>query len=165
MKYQIKLKNHINLFASFTKPAKIEEIRFVERTLSISIPVSLKEFFLLVGNDYDYLWGGGGADKLNLIPTNHEICKKILKECSVVFNREYFVFSRYGDDQFMFVYLDDGDDPSVYRFETELFYCGDDYVSGSSSWGFPRGVIKISDSFSAAINKLVEDELNNKKTI
>ena len=72
-------------------PQKLKKFDLSEDFEHINSGIT-QRFFLLVGNDYDYLWGGGGADKLNLIPTNHEICKKILKECSVVFNREYFVF-------------------------------------------------------------------------
>jgi hypothetical protein len=60
----------------------------------------------------------------------------------------------------MFVYLDEGDDPIVYKFESQLSDLGDSYIPGSSAWGYPPGVLKIADSFSSAINELVNDNLN-----
>lgn len=159
MKYQNKLQNNIELFARNTVPATIEEIVSAESELGIQIPLAIKEFFLLVGNDYDNLWGGGGADKLSRLMYNKSLAIKLLNECGVFLKRDYFVFSSYSGDQFLFVYLDEGDDPAVYRFETELFYCGDDYIVGSSSWGLPKGVSKVANSFSEMINKIVEDRI------
>jgi hypothetical protein len=159
MKYQISLQDNIGLYSLNTSPSSMEEISKVEKELGIVIPLAIKEFLLLVGNDYDYLWGGGGADKLERLIYNKDLSIKLLNECNVVFNRSYFVFSSYSGDQFMFIYLDEGDNPPVYRFETELFYCGDEYIPESSSWGYPKGVSRIADSFSGMINSVVENKL------
>ncbi|WP_444670956.1 SMI1/KNR4 family protein [Flavobacterium columnare] len=159
MKYQVKLQDNIGLYSQNTVPANINEITSIEKELGILIPMAIKEFFLLVGNDYDYLWDGGGADKISRLIYNKNLAIKLLNECGVFFSRDYFVFSSYSGDQFMFVYLDEGDDPPVYRFETELFYCGDDYMPGSSTWSFPKGVSKIADSFSEMINNVVTNKI------
>jgi hypothetical protein len=159
MKYQRLLEENINLFKAYTKLASIEQIELIERELAIIIPVSIREFFLLVGNDYDYIWGGGGGDKISMLDYNFQLSKKILNECNLSLFRKYFAISAYSGDQFLFVYLDDGEDPPVYRFELELFYCGEEYISGSSSWGYPKGVSKISDSFSDMINTVVKQKL------
>jgi len=164
MKYQIKLQANIGLYADNTAPATIEEITTVEKEIGVLIPTAIKEFFLLVGNDYDYLWDGGGGDKLNRLTYNKNLSIKLLKECGVFFSRDYFVFSSYSGDQFLFVYLDEGDNPAVYRFETELFYCGDDYMPDSSTWGYPQGVSKVADSFTEMINNVVTNKIKQQNS-
>jgi len=159
MKYQQLLNDNIGLFQSYTESASFDEINHVEQELNIMIPLSIKEFLLLVGNDYDLILRGGGGAKQSLNNYKYIIdtAFKLLNSCNIKLDK-LFPFLEYGD-QFLFVYLDDGEDPPVYRFELELFYCGEEYISGSSSWGYPKGVSKISDSFSDMINTVVKQKL------
>lgn len=113
----------------------------------------------MVGNDYDYIWGGGGADRLETIDYNMELAGTLLQESEMDLPRKYFVFSSYSDDQFLFIYLNEGDDPAVYRYEVELFDLGDSYIPGSSGWEYPKGVSKVANSFSEMINNIVQTKL------
>ncbi|MCJ1805928.1 hypothetical protein MRP92_03260 [Flavobacterium covae] len=61
--------------------------------------------------------------------------------------------------------VDDGNNPSVYRFETELFYCGDEYVPDLSKWGYPKGISKVAYSFSEMINIIVADKIKQQNTL
>lgn len=118
---------------------------------------------MITGNDYDLILRGGGGVEQSLNNYKHILntAKSLLESCDIRIDN-YFPFLEYGD-QFLFVYLDEGEDPPVYRFELELFYCGDDYIPGSSIWGYPKGVSKISDSFSKMINDIVKSKLENNK--
>ena len=161
MKYQNLLQSQIDIFRQYIAPASLDEIESIEKEYNIFIPKSLKEFFLLVGNDYNFLWEASGQAKLSMVGYNFRLSQTLLKECQVEFSKNYFVFSSYSGDQFLFVYLDEGDDPAVYLFETELFYCGDNYKFGSSTWGYPKGVSKIADSFSELINNIIMEKVGN----
>ena len=161
--YLNKLKDNLQLFKD-SKPASIEKINGVENELHIQLPEVLKEFLLLTGDNYDMiLRGGGGAkqgiDNLHYIQNiSFNLLKSTGQDIKMI-----FPFLEYGD-QFLFVYLDEGEDPTVYRFETELFYCGDDYIPDSSTWGYPKGVSKVADSFSSMINSVVEYKLKQQNT-
>lgn len=133
-----------------------QNLNKIENDFNIKFPESLYEFLLLAGEEYDDIFDGIGACKLSRFKYNIELAQKLLAERNLDFKKKYIPFASYSGDQFMFVYLDEGDDPTVYQFETELFYCGVDYMPESSSWGYPRGVSKIADSFSDMINRIVE---------
>ncbi len=159
MKYLTNFKDNLSLFSSNVKPSSLEEVKNLEERLGVKLPQVLIDFFVLVGGDYDAIWGGGGGDKIETIDYTLNLAKKLLSEVSICLE-DYFAFSSYNDDQFLFVYLNEGDDPCVYRFEMELFYCGDEYIPGSSEWGYPKGVMKVADSFSEMIDEIVQSKLN-----
>jgi hypothetical protein len=159
IKFQKLLSEKRFFFEPHIVSTSIQEVSSIQSDLGGIIPLSLKEFFQLAGGSYDYLLGGGAGDKLQNLLSYKTLSNKILEECGTKIEKPYLVFSYYGGDQFLFVYIDEGEDPAVYRFETELYYCGDDYIPNSSSWGYPKGVSKIADSFSAMINKIVERKI------
>jgi len=155
-----KLQNNLKLYQGKLQPASPKQVLDLEIKLNRKLPLVLKEFFLLVGGDYDTLWGGGGGDKLSKINFTLDLSKELLNETSVILE-DYFPFSSYNDDQFLFVYYKDGDNPPVYKFELELYYCGDDYMPSSSSWNYPKGVSKIADSFSNMIEDIINYKIAN----
>ena len=148
------LKSNINFFN--TEKSDKESIELVDKKYNIKLPEVLIEFLILVGNNYDEIFDGIGACKLSKVDYNIDLAKKLLSERNLNFNSKYFPFASYSGDQFLFVYLDAEENPPVYKFETELFRCGDDYIKGASSWGYPMGVSKVADSFSEMINEIVQ---------
>lgn len=160
-KYLKELQKNIFSFKD-VKPSSNEKIMQLETELNIKLPTSVKEFFLLTGDDYDMMLRGGGGAKqgLNNIEYIQSVAFDLLKSTEVELSN-IFPFLEYGD-QFLFVYLNEGENPVVYRFETELFYCGDDYIPESSSWGYPKGVSKVADSFSEMINQVIENKIKPK---
>jgi len=160
VRYLNKLKDNIQLFND-AKPSSIEKIIEIEFEFDIQLPQAVKEFFLLTGNDYDMMLRGGGGAKqgVNNLKYIRDVSFDLLKSTGSEIEN-IFPFLEYAD-QFLFVYLTEGDNPAVYRFETELFYCGDDYMPGSSTWGYPKGVSKVADSFSSMINSVVENKLKH----
>lgn len=135
-----------------TEPLKIN---LLEKEIRFSLPVAFKEFLYLTGADYDMLLRGGGGMPQNIdtLSTIHFIANSILKDCSTSIDN-FFPFVEY-IDQFLFFYINDGDDPPIYRFETELYYCGDAYITDSSNWGLPKGILKVAESFSEMINRAI----------
>ena len=145
------------------EPSNEAKIIELERQKEIDFPRAIFEFFLLAGEDYNSLFDGIGACSLKRIDYNINLAKELLADRDMDFEKKYFPFASYSGDQFLFIYLDEGDDPAVYRFETELYFCGEDYIQGSSSWGYPKGVSKVSDSFSKMIDEIVECKINDMK--
>lgn len=162
MKYLKKLENNLSLFA--IKNSSKMTVNAIEQLHNIKFPTALFEFLVLAGEDYDDIFDGMGACKLSRLGYNIDLSNKLLADRNLKFSKEFLPFASLSGDQFMFVYLDEGDDPAVYRFETELFYCGDDYIPGSGSWGYPKGVSKVADSFSGMINSLVESRLKQRNS-
>lgn len=137
-------------------PTDISKINFLEEELGFSLPLAFKELLYLTGEDYDMLLRGGGGmpqniDKLSAISS---IANDILKNCNATIDG-FFPFLEY-IDQFLFFYIDDGDNPPIYRFQTELYYSGDDSIPNASSLGLSKGVIKVSKSFTEMINRAIE---------
>jgi hypothetical protein len=163
IKYLNTLKSNIELFND-VRPSTIDKINQLETQLGIQLPLSAKEFFLLAGDDYDMMLRGGGGAKQGIdnIEYIREVSFNLLKSTGTEL-KNIFPFLEYAD-QFLFFYLNEGDDPSVFRFETELFYCGDDYIPGSSSWGYPKGVSKVADRFSEMINNIVTNKIKQQNS-
>lgn len=160
--YLNKLKDNMQLFSD-ARPSSIAKITEIELEFDIQLPQTIKEFFLLTGDDYDMMLRGGGGAKQGVENLKHirDVSFALLKSTGSEI-KSIFPFLEYAD-QFLFVYLTDGDDPAVYRFETELFHCGEDYMPGSSTWGYPKGVSKVADSFSSMINSVVENKLRQRR--
>ncbi len=154
MEYLKNLEENLNLFS--VKPSTAKEIKNLEEKLNIKLPKVIVEFFELSGGNYDDIWGGGGEDTIYKIDYTIDLAKRLLKETSIELGN-YFPFSSYNDDQFLFIIIDEQENnPKVYRFEMELFHCGEDYIPNSNEWNLPKGVIKIADSFSEMIDKIIE---------
>jgi hypothetical protein len=151
IKYLKKLKEYRNL-----SPTNLSKIDALEKEMGFTLPETFKEFLYLTGEDYDMLLRGGGGmpQGINNLSAILAISNGILKDCNTVIDN-YFPFLEY-IDQFLFFYTTDGDNPPIYRFEMELYYCGDEYIQGSGSWGFPKGVLKVADSFTEMIEKAIE---------
>jgi hypothetical protein len=134
-----------------------EDINATETGLGFALPAAIREFLELTGDDYDFLYGGGTSSKLRDVPYNVKLAKNLLDKFSVDLSGRIFPFTSYSDDLFFFVYPADGDDPPVYRFESELWYRGDEYIAGSSTSGLPRGVTKLDEHFSNFISGLAQE--------
>ncbi|OWP84397.1 hypothetical protein BWK59_05570 [Flavobacterium davisii] len=163
IKYLNKLKDNFQLFKD-SKPSSIEKIDALENELSIQLPKTVKEFLFLTGDDYDMMLRGGGGAKQGIENMDYirDVSFNLLKSTGQEI-KNIFPFLEYAD-QFLFYFLDEGDDPAVYRFETELFYCGDDYMPDSSKSGYPKGVSKVAYSFSSMINSVVDNKLKQQNT-
>ena len=159
MEYMQSLQQNLSLFGKNLKGASEIEINQAEEKMGFRFPEAVREFLLFAGNDYSYLWRGTGGDGLPNQDYQLKLSAKLLAECKVVLPADYYPFSTYSGDQFMFFYFSDGDNPPVYRFEMELFDRGDEYIPGSVALGYPKGVSKIADTFSELINYFVQAEI------
>jgi hypothetical protein len=132
-------------------PTDLAKINLLEKKIGFPFPIAFKEFLYLTGEDYDMLLRGGGGMPQNIdkLPTINSIANDILKNCNTTIDN-FFPFLEYVD-QFLFFFIHEGDNPPVYRFEKELYYCGDDYIPNASSWGLPKGILKVADSFTEMI--------------
>lgn len=87
-------------------------------------PKALKELLYLAG-DYCYLLDYGLADNQQEL---QEFVLENLGEYNKVISRPFYVIDVYNSsDQFLFVYLDEGDDPIVY--EAHYFYDSDPWIT------------------------------------
>ena len=145
-----------NLKPSKFFPLPESQVIEMESRLGITFPATLFDFFVLTGADYDLLMrGGGGAPQsVTCLPAIGAVAYNLLKQYGADIDAAYLAFLEYSD-QFLYVRLDEGDDPPVYSFEAELFYCGNDYLPGSSQSGLPRGVRLAAPSFSEMIAQVL----------
>jgi hypothetical protein len=141
-------------FLEKATPARIEE---VERQLGHQFPPAIREFLLLAGGNLDPLFGGGGKGGLNFLDLVIQYAAEALSEVGAVIERPFFLIYTLNDDRLVFCYWEDGDDPPVYVFEHELFYLGDEYIAGSSTSGFPKGVSLFNSKFSMMIHHMAHE--------
>ncbi len=112
LEYLKKLENFYNENPKISKIGVSEqEINKLEQELNIKLPTAYKEFLFLAGNR-NSIFGSweSGFEYLDLIQTN-------LKESMDDVNlhlKPHFIFGEYGNDQCLFFFLDEGDNPPIY---------------------------------------------------
>jgi len=129
-------KNHI-------APISLSEITQLEQTYNSSIPFpkALRELLYLAGKSC-YVCDYGLYENQNELQVS---VREYMAEENRVITRPFFAIDVYNDgDQFVFVYLDDGDDPAVYEGH---YYDRDDR---------PDWVTLVYQSLSSYITVLVE---------
>jgi hypothetical protein len=120
IKYQIELKDNPSIefggAAQTLKPISLEEIISLEQEYNNGhqFPVALRELLFLAGN-YCYVLEYGLNDSQYEM---QEWVRSSLPDYrkDLVINRPFFIIDTYnGPGQFLFIYLDEGDDPMVYE--------------------------------------------------
>ncbi|MEZ2337822.1 hypothetical protein AB6735_19395 [Mucilaginibacter sp. RCC_168] len=120
IKYLIQLKNHPTIkekstdYVNKLKPLTEAEIVSLEVRYNDekTFPAALRELLYLAGNDC-YVLDYGLSDSQEEM---QEDGRKWLVKHNKTINRPFFVIDVYnGSNQFLFVYLDEGDDPLVYE--------------------------------------------------
>lgn len=74
-------------------------------------PKVLKELLYLAGNECYVLDYGRANDQQEL----QEIARKQMQDNDILENRPFYVFDFYSGYSFLFIYLDEGDNPDVYQ--------------------------------------------------
>ena len=118
LEYQNKLKNNLNIKGYKMQGVTEKEIREVEKKYNINFPKSYIEFLLLAGKSCIGLPLYDTSDLETLAADWHqEIMWEELERTNAIkdFQRPFWQFAESnGCEQFVFFYLDDGDDPTVY---------------------------------------------------
>lgn len=120
------LKNLENIHTSNKRISKIGvseiDISLLEEKLNLSFPKAYKEFLFIAGNRDGILgdWNRG-FDNLELIQEEAE--ESFVRVGLDLTN--FFAFAEYARDQFIFFFLDEGENPPVYMFAEEKFHKND----------------------------------------
>lgn len=140
--------DHPNVSKMGVSELKIEQL---EQELNVKLPIGYKEFLFLAGNR-NSIFGSweSGFEYLDLIQTN-------LKESMDDVNlhlKPHFIFGEYGNDQCLFFFLDEGENPPIYIYAEEKFHKNEkgEYVYYK----------KTNNSFSDCIDGFIESTLNSK---
>ena len=147
IKYLTQLKNNPSAYPMDVKypqtivPIPLSEIAQLEKLYNNNspFPVALKELLFLAG-DYCYVLDTGTFDTQQEM--QEYVRGKLISE-DLLISRPFFVIDVYNaPDQFLFVYLDEGDNPAVY----EAIYYNET----------PNRIHHINDSLSGYIDALIE---------
>jgi hypothetical protein len=147
-----------------------EAIEAMERQLGVHFPASVKEMMRLLGKDWDDLLrnGGGLLQCLQTMPHIQEVSRKILAEMEVFLPFDWVAIVEYSE-VFLFVRLDEGDDPPLYRFYIEDAIVDKAIPSEEFKSPYPKGVRLGDESFHHHVERLAQerldllDELDNRK--
>ena len=151
-----------------------ETIFKVENALKIKFPEAVREFFLIGGGGrYDIFWYGIDFSNYTLetLPLMINEVKDELdqlhnfKKDDTFYNYHLPILNE--SEVYDFVMLNEGDDPSVYRFSFELFAEWDNVSEKDlDNWllrtfnGLPlskfRGALKLSNNFSEYVRKRMQ---------
>lgn len=147
------LKNLENIHTSNKRISKIGvseiDISLLEEKLNLSFPKAYKEFLFIAGNR-DGILGDWNRGFDNL--------EGIQEEAEESFNnvglglRNFFAFAEYGGDQFLFFFLNEGDNPPVYAYD-EMKIHKDEY-------GNPSYYKKTKPSFTDFIEKHIDEQIS-----
>jgi hypothetical protein len=125
------------------------QISAYARARAITLPAAVQAFLRIAGADYDFLFGGGTRATFASLAGIAEEAAEILTECGGAIDRPFLPLLTYSGAMFLFVYLDDGDDPPVYRFECES--------TGAISGDLPPGFVRTDAAFSTMLEALVAE--------
>jgi hypothetical protein len=141
----------------YVSPCTSEKVAQLEIDLGYTLPLAIKEFFLLTGEDYMMLVTGPlhTEQSVNAIfEMQSTLAKYMVQSGNVPFeNVLAFTHSEYG---FNFVYVNEGDNPVVYFYDDNFI----DYP-GSYSYlpGFPLGTSSGGETFQDFIEERINEEL------
>jgi len=114
IKYLISLSDTPERDGFINEPISLDEIASLERTYNggVEFPKALKELLLLAG-DYCTIFDYGLSSSQHEL---QEFVRENLREENKSISCPFFAVDVYNAyDQFLFVYLDEGDDPPVYE--------------------------------------------------
>ena len=150
--------NISNLRGSISRGLNIEEITFLEEKLNNgnSFPKALKEYLYLAG-EYNTLGfdtqgiGYGGNEYLAMM----EFYEKKMKQKGLKMEKPYLILHSHDGECFLFLYLDEGDDPQPYNFGVDEGYRSE---NGEIIFKTPQ------NSFSELVDVLVDRALKGLTT-
>lgn len=146
------LKNLKNTYNSTTKLDRIGvselEISNLEINLNLRLPKAYKEFLFIAGKRDSIIrdWNRG-FDHL----------EGIQEEAEESFNnvnlnlKSFFAFAEYARDQFLFFFLNEGENPPVYIFAEEKFH-----KNNKGEYVYYK---KTDETFSSCIDDLIKDAI------
>lgn len=133
----------------------ISEIKIneIEQEIGKKFPQSFREFLFLGGEEANMMADmDNGCFLLNGEAYWREMqqyCHEEMNNEGVKPEKDFWAFAALdGGEQFHFFYFDDGDDPAVYYYSSyhDNFDTGEEFA----------GIVKIKDTFSTYINKLID---------
>ena len=146
IQYQQQLRDNPSLGGHSNRPMTITEIEQLETLYNTGdeFPKSLRELLFLAGNKCAILDGGISATKQMM----QDEVRASLSLYGKTISRPFYVIDVYNaNDQFLFVYLDEGDDPDVY----EAMYHEDLYPENAVAW-----IHKVMSPLSAIVNSRIQ---------
>lgn len=158
IKYLQSMQQNPVLWGDESRGITLERIKELEQKLNNGkeFPKAFREY-LFLGGDYNHLGfdsHGIGYDYKNMTTTKgedfialKEYYEKKMPKYKVSLNRPYIILDSYDGLSFMFIYLDEGDDPRVYNFGVDPDYRDD---NGEIIYPIPE------KTFSELINRLVD---------
>lgn len=131
------------------------EIVIAETQLGIQFPKAYKEFLFLAGELNNGLFGNAVSSSLDwAIEDFQQDAKEELARKNITIPQPFWNFAEAdGGEFFLFFFLNDGENPPIYAFET----IDSDTIFEE---GLPKGVRKISDTFSSRIDELIKHHKN-----
>lgn len=149
IEYLTKMKNTPKIKHTANRGVSEEKIKQAESKMGIKFPKAFKEF-LYLGGDYEEVISDWNRGFDNL--------EGIQEEAEESFNnvglglRNFFAFAEYGGDQFLFFFLNEGDNPPVYAYD-EMKIHKDEY-------GNPSYYKKTKPSFTDFIEKHIDEQIS-----
>ena len=146
LKYLKKLAENVTIGKSTVRGVSEEEIRVVEEKFDIQFPKAYREFLLLAGEYCGALPLYDTASLEELAADWHqEIMKETLEDFGTVIDKPFWLYAESnGCEQFAFFYLDEGDDPFIYRVDYDI-YDDDKQVITKSELTFSQMIDKAID--------------------
>jgi hypothetical protein len=141
----------------YVSPSTPEKIAQLEIDLGYPIPLALKEFFLLTGEDYMMLVTGPlhAEQSVNaLLKMQSELAEFMIESGNVPFDN-VLVFT-HSIELFSFVHLNEGDNPIVYSYD-DVFLAYPDLIPYVQ--GFPIGTSSGGRTFQDFIEERINEEL------
>lgn len=160
IQYLITLKKEIESGYKFSSPNKTEgiseaKINQAEILLGIQFPKAYKEFLFLAGEGIGFGFGNAIDYAFDwAIEDFQQDAEEELARKNITIPQPFWNFAEAdGGEFFLFFFLNDGENPPIYAFET----IDSDTIFEE---GLPKGVRKISDTFSSRIDELIKHHQN-----
>jgi hypothetical protein len=114
IKYLTKLKETPKIGRWENRGVPETKIEGLENQLKIKLPLAFKEYLFLAGEFNNIIgdWDGSFGD-LDWI---QDQAKESMENVNLSL-KPYFAFAEYGRDQFLFFFLNEGDNPAVYTYD------------------------------------------------
>jgi SMI1 / KNR4 family (SUKH-1) len=148
IEYLIKMKNTPKIKNVENRGISEIKINELEQKLNIKLPKAYKEF-LFLGGDYEELLSGWERefDDLDWI---QDLAKKSMQRVDLSL-KPLFAFAEYGNDQFLFFFLSEGDNPAVYTYDEMKIHKDE-----QGNYAYYK---KTDETFSKCIDDLIDEAL------
>lgn len=112
IQYLKKLKDYPSMYERTCEPISLEEIAQLEQLYNNGnpFPKVLKEYLYLAGNFCTVIDSGISDTQQEF----QEYMRELLLENDKVYTRPFYALETYSNDWFIFIYLDEGDNPNLY---------------------------------------------------